>query len=273
MVIEALNTLGAAPEVGDRPFFLGGQAKTGSPIVVYNPPEESWLKDTPDTSSLYEAKSDASMQTSLAFGAESYGTIPAAQAYPAVQYEGPVFIQLDNRYIITTIKEGAIIIDQHVAHERILYEEILENMKGTPPAAQQLLFPVVLDFSAADWDILEPMLPVLNKIGFSVREFGDRTVIMEAVPSEYTGVENGRIIYEFIEEMRRFGGVTSGYIDKAATAIACRAAIKSGKPMSQNEMQYLVDKLFATKAPFACPHGRPVIIKLPVDELDRRFGR
>jgi DNA mismatch repair protein MutL len=73
--------------------------------------------------------------------------------------------------------------------------------------------------------------------------------------------------------MRTHGRITSGYIDKLAAASACRSAVKAGTPMDQTGMQHLVDRLFATKSPFMCPHGRPTIVKLTLDELDRRFGR
>jgi DNA mismatch repair protein MutL len=180
---------------------------------------------------------------------------------------------LKDRYIISTIKEGAIIIDQHVAHERILYEETLAHIQGKQAPAQQLLFPLTLDFSAADFDILVQMIPFLNQIGFGVREFGERSVIVDAIPSGMTEFGEGRIFSEFIEEMRVHGKITSGYMDKFAAAVACRSAIKAGKPLNQAEMQYLVDRLFATRSPFVCPHGRPTIVKLTLDELDRRFGR
>lgn len=188
-------------------------------------------------------------------------------------FDGPVFMQAANMYILTTIKEGALIIDQHVAHERILYEEILGNLTGHPAAAQQLLFPVTLDFSAAEYDLLEPMIPHLNSIGFGIREFGERTVMIDAIPAGVGEFSEGRLIYEFIDEMRRFGHISSGYIDKLAASIACRAAIKAGKPLSPQEMQYLVDRLFACSKPFICPHGRPTVVKLTLAELDRRFGR
>ena len=73
--------------------------------------------------------------------------------------------------------------------------------------------------------------------------------------------------------MRQYGKITSGYLEKLAAALACRAAVKSGKPLNQTEMQYFVDRLFATGSPFVCPHGRPTMVKLTIDELNRRFGR
>ncbi|MHB9031027.1 MAG: DNA mismatch repair MutL family protein, partial [Candidatus Latescibacterota bacterium] len=201
------------------------------------------------------------------------GVSTAEYGKDVAPFEGPAFWQLKDRYIITTIREGAIIIDQHVAHERILYEEVLGHFSGRQAPAQQLLFPITLDFSNADFDLLQPMIPFLNKIGFGVREFGERSIIVDAIPAGLSRFEDGKIFWEFIEEMRIHGKITSGYIDKLAAAIACRAAVKAGKPLTQQEMQYLVDRLFATGSPFVCPHGRPTVVKLTLDELDRRFGR
>ena len=97
--------------------------------------------------------------------------------------------------------------------------------------------------------------------------------MIDAIPSGLARFEDGNILYEFIEEMRKYGKITSGYIDKLAASLACRAAIKAGKPLNQSEMRYLIDRLFATSSPFTCPHGRPTVVKLTLEELDRRFGR
>lgn len=150
---------------------------------------------------------------------------------------------------------------------------MLDRIQGGKASAQQLLFPITLDFSAADYDILAPMIPVLNRIGFGVREFGERSVIVDAVPAGLGRFEEGNILWEFIEEMRAHGRIASGYVEKFAAAVACRAAVKAGTPLGPAEMQHLVDRLFATKSPFMCPHGRPTIVKLTLEELDRRFGR
>ena len=162
--------------------------------------------------------------------------------------QGPSFYQLKDRYIITTIKEGALIIDQHVAHERILYEEVLEQLRGRTPSSQQLLFPVTLDFSAADFDVLEQMLPFLNRIGFSVREFGDRSVIIDAIPSGPIRSTMARSSASLSMRCGLMGTITSGYLEKFAASVACRAAVKAGKPLNQTEMQYLIDRMFAPKS-------------------------
>ncbi len=275
-VEQSFQTMTAAPEIGEKPAQFLDFSETGTPVTVYNPPAQSWIKEI--TRSVPAGSFQAyEAQTEFAFRTDSGAAQSTEQGVRGdsneSRYEGPRFLQLNNLYIVATVKEGAIIIDQHAAHERILYEEILGNLRGKPASAQQLLFPATYDFSAADYDVLEPMIPHLNTIGFGVREFGDRTILVDAVPSGLSRFGEGTIFHEFIEEMRTYGKITSGYIDKLAASLACRAAIKSGKPMNQIEMRYLVDRLFATTSPFNCPHGRPTVVKLTLDELARRFGR
>ncbi len=286
-VAGVIQSMAAVPDLrGPLPRFERSGGVIASPVTVYNPPPESWQREIPRAvqtvspagDTLAEGKAPGQMGLDLPDVCESPAASAASQAATdygkdAAPFEGPAFWQLKDRYIITTVKEGAIIIDQHVAHERILYEEVLSQIHGSQAAAQQLLFPITLDFSTADFDVLEPMFPFLNKIGFGVREFGERSIIVDAIPAGFSRFEDGGIFWEFIEEMRTHGKITSGYIDKFAAVVACRAAIKAGKPLTQVEMQYLVDRLFATSAPFVCPHGRPTVVKLTLDELDRRFGR
>ena len=276
-VMQVIQTIDAAPELHSTRQIYRDYREPKTPITVYNPPAEKWYPDTPRSTQLPGLSEEHNKQTALSFSAETGSVQHEEPSTPPVsvedRFEGPLFLQMNNMYIITTIKGAAIIIDQHVAHERILYEQILGNLRGKPASAQQMLFPLTLDFSAADYDILLPMLPHLNNIGFGIREFGERSVIIEAIPSGMSRFENGKILYEFIEEMRVHGEITSGYIDKLAAALACRAAIKAGKPLNQKEMQYLVDTLFATQSPFVCPHGRPTVVKLTAEELNRRFGR
>ncbi|MCE5251643.1 DNA mismatch repair endonuclease MutL [bacterium] len=265
-IARTLHTMAAAPEM------------SVSPVTIYSPPQDRWQREAPRFQSAPGGPGSRTSQTGIVFSESDRAVGDETAPFPLVRdtiapYEGPVFWQLKDRYIITTIKEGAIIIDQHVAHERILYEEVLDHLTGKPPSSQQLLFPLTIDFPAADFDILVPMIPILNRIGFSVREFGERSVIVDAIPAGIARFEEGGLLFEFIDEMRTHGKITSGYTEKLAAAVACRSAIKAGKPLNQTEMQYLVDRLFATRSPFACPHGRPTIVKLTLEELDRRFGR
>lgn len=277
-IAELMGRREAMPDLsGYRERSSGAAYNGATPVTVYNPPDDNWYRDQMRSKNAVDfSGQQQSPQTTMPLP-----VTPPPQGQPLkqkpsaepVRFEGPTFIQLDNTYIITTIREGVIVVDQHVAHERVLYEEILDNLRGKPSSAQQLLFPVTFDFSVSDWDVLEPMLPHLNTIGFGIREFGERSVMLDAVPAGMPGCEDGKILFEFIEEMRQHGKITSGYLDKLAAALACRAAVKAGKPLKQTEMQYFIDRLFATNAPFVCPHGRPTMVKLTLDELNRRFGR
>ena len=271
------QSMDAVPDLGEFPKSFPGFKNSGTPVTIYNPPGNMWYQDIPKAKYGFRGSTVPKSQAKLSFAPDTVKEQPTDFSIGAETgeppFEGPTFMQLDDMYIITTIREGLIIIDQHVAHERILYEEILENLSGKPASSQQLLFPLTLDFSAADFDVLIPMIPHLNKIGFGIREFGERSVMVDGIPAGMSRFENGRILSEFIEEMRKHGKITSRYIDKLAAALACRSAIKAGKPLNQTKMQYLIDRLFATKSPFICPHGRPTIVKLSLEELDRRFGR
>ncbi|MFC1691934.1 DNA mismatch repair endonuclease MutL [Candidatus Latescibacterota bacterium] len=276
-IAQIFHTMIAAPDLGTAPKPETGYSSSARPITMYNLPPDRWQEELLRVQRESRGSQGQNSQIDFAFPIETPKSalveFPPQHGKEESTDERPVFWQLKDRYIITTVKEGAVIIDQHVAHERVLFEEIMEHFRGRKASAQQLLFPLVLDFSTADYDILEPMIEFLNQIGFGIREFGERSVIVDAVPSWHIEFEDGKILTKYIDEMRLHGRISSGYIEKLAAAIACRSAIKAGKPLTHGEMQYLVDRLFATTSPFVCPHGRPIIIKLTIEELDRRFGR
>jgi DNA mismatch repair protein MutL len=181
--------------------------------------------------------------------------------------------QLHNRYIISQIKSGLAIIDQHVAHERILYERALDAFEKNPIFSQQLLFPQTLEFSAEDFAIVEELMPFIEKLGFVLKVFGKRTVMVEAVPADVRLGNEEKILQEMIDSYKASENSNFDPRDNLAKSFSCRSAIKSGDPLTVEEMNGLIDQLFATKFPYVCPHGRPIIIQLSLDELDKRFMR
>jgi hypothetical protein len=182
--------------------------------------------------------------------------------------------QLHNKYIFTPIKSGLMIIDQHVAHERVLYEKALAALDHAAPFSQQLLFPHTFRASPPDFALLGELRPELERLGFLVTLQPPDTVTVEAVPQDVRyGMEEG-ILQELLEQYKEYAA--TGLTDHRrciAASYGCRAAIKAGDKLSPPEMQILIDKLFATSNPYICPHGRPILIKLPLEELDQRFGR
>lgn len=182
--------------------------------------------------------------------------------------------QLHNKYIISQIKSGLMIIDQHVAHERILYEKVLNRLEANLPFSQHLLFPLTIQLDPGSYEILKELNSLLNRIGFQLKFFSKNTVIVEGVPEDIKNGSEERILREFIEEYtinQREKKLEQR--DNIAKSYSCKAAIKAGDNLSQKEMRLLIDQLFATSMPYVCPHGRPIIIKISLEEFDRRFGR
>ncbi|NQT24489.1 DNA mismatch repair endonuclease MutL [candidate division KSB1 bacterium] len=186
--------------------------------------------------------------------------------------EPAVFWQIHKKYILTQIKSGVTLIDQHAAHERILYEWALAS-KAKTGLSQQLLFPETVALSPDDYAMLVEILPYLEQIGFGIREFGNRTTIIEAVPVEIKPGHERELLQEMLDEYRENQDKSRDMIERVAAAFACRAAIKSGETLTQFEMASLIDRLFATSDPYTCPHGRPVVVNLTLEEIDKRFGR
>jgi DNA mismatch repair protein MutL len=184
------------------------------------------------------------------------------------------FWQLHNRYIISEIKSGLVIIDQHVAHERVLYERVMRVLKeGDTSYGQKLLFPQKLNLNYEDFMVFKEIKDVLNKLGFSIKVFSGNTIIIEAMPSDVKVGRESQILLDIIDYYHNEPLKAFDHMEKVAAAYACKNAIKSGEKLNQLEMHNLVDQLFACESPFFCPHGRPIIVTIELDELDRKFKR
>ena len=181
--------------------------------------------------------------------------------------------QIHKRYIVSEINSGLVIIDQHVAHERVLYEECLAAFESKVVSSQTLLFPEEINFAKDEYDILLEIFPYLKKIGFKIREGEDSKIYVEATPADISWGEEKKIIKEIIDEFISTRKTYSSYKEALAASYACKAAVKAGDIMTNSEMMVLVNRLFSTEHPYYCPHGRPIIIQLSLDELDRRFER
>lgn len=183
--------------------------------------------------------------------------------------------QVHNKYILSQIRSGIMIVDQHVAHERILYERALVTMKQAMPMAQQLLFPLDLKLSPTDFALVREIAPQLSALGFdiSLDRGADRVTVM-GVPNDVRPGQEGAILNELLDQYREYQQVgATDQQDLVAASFACRASIKAGDRLSEPEMLNLIEQLFATSMPYVCPHGRPIVIRIDLAELDRRFGR
>ena len=173
--------------------------------------------------------------------------------------------------------DGLYLIDQHVAHERLLYERLRREMEDERTASQNLIEPLLLELSTTEAMRLEELAPALEGCGFVVTAMSGQTVALRAIPSVLS-IDQAE---GMLRELAAAGGegdaeahdLRRRLLDALAASLACRGAVKMHHPLSTGEMQRLVSELFQAEQPYACPHGRPVVLQMTDSELERRFGR
>lgn len=201
---------------------------------------------------------------------------PAAPATPpSAPVREPELWQLHRTYIFAPVRGGVVIVDQHAAHERILYEAALARLQGERGASQQLLFPALVDLSASQFDLLMEIGPWLKQLGWDLAPLGPPTVVIHGVPSDLRHDEPARFLEDVLDGVSEATGRAphEDLSEHLARQHACHAATRAGDPLTQDEMRSLVDRLFATSRPHGDPHGRVTFVRLDLEELHRRFGR
>jgi DNA mismatch repair protein MutL len=187
--------------------------------------------------------------------------------------DAPVW-QLNTTYILTRIKSGLLVVDQHVAHERVLYEAALERLQRGARDSQQLLFPATMELNPAEFSLLSELTEQLVALGFDLRPFGGSSVILDGVPADVKTSNVEDLLREILLLYGEFQrSVTPDAHDALLKSYACRSAVKAGDVLTDEEMRHLLRAVYATTMPYVCPHGRPVLLRLTTAELDRRFGR
>ena len=180
--------------------------------------------------------------------------------------------QIHNTYIISQLKSGYVLIDQQAAHERILYEQYLALFEQRQLGTQQLLFPETVTVGTADAEMLRELLPEINQLGFDVREFGQDSFVVHGVPADMTqtgGVQ--RVFESLIEQFQLNTELRLQLHDNLARSLARSAATKRGTPLTEAEMQRLIDKLFACQLPYKAPNGRQCFQTYYLEDLERAF--
>jgi DNA mismatch repair protein MutL len=185
-----------------------------------------------------------------------------------------IVAQVHDTYIIVEADAGLLIVDQHSAHERVLYERAMAALERGDAASQKLLFPLTIRFTPAELDALEQCREQLERMGYELEPFGGQSVIVHAAPAPHPRFDAERCLKEIVADVAggRFGALANR-MERFAATFACRAAIKAGHPLTRSEMEELIAKLFASALPAHDVHGRPTIVQLPRAELERRFGR
>jgi len=190
-----------------------------------------------------------------------------AVALPALRVIG----QFGSTYVIAEGPDGMYMIDQHAAHERVLYERFVRQRLERRPDAQALLEPVTLELSPAQRGLLAEQEKPLREHGFEIEPFGEGSYLVRALPAALMGSDPRQAVASFLDVMLEEG--EGDRRDRVAMSLACHGAIRAGKTLSQEEMRELVSLLEASEAPHTCPHGRPTMVHMSAEALARQFGR
>ncbi|MGC8830737.1 MAG: DNA mismatch repair endonuclease MutL [Verrucomicrobiia bacterium] len=178
-------------------------------------------------------------------------------------------------YIVMESDRGLVLLDQHAAHERILFEQMIERVDTGETPSQRLLLPETVEVGARETDILRKHLQVLNKLGIGLSEFGERTFILDSLPTFLKVSHPGRFVLNLIDELKTLSDELSPsrLSEEIIAKTVCRHAVKANDPLTEPELMELIEKLKQCKMPYTCPHGRPTIIEINFRELAKKFGR
>jgi len=275
---------------------LGASFAPAVPVPAASPPESSpgpiVHRSSPDISasgspvvSVRESGQAAlseSSQVRIAFPgtqpeaatARSAGT-PGSGPGQAESWDLITCFQIHGLFIVAPIAGGILLVDQHAAHERVLFEQALDDLDHGASASQQLLFPVVVELAPSEKALLDSRPEVFRKLGYEFGDFGGSAVSVSAIPAYIRPGHVEETIRDTIgfllsdTEAKRFPDDR----ERFAAAFACGSAIKAGQELTREEMSALLNSLFAARSPYTCPHGRPTLTRLSLDELKRRFLR
>lgn len=183
--------------------------------------------------------------------------------------------QLHNSFIIAVDDEGMLLIDQHVAHERILFDKFRRKETERKIESQNLLLPETIDLTPAQSQAFSEVEEDLESLGFGVMRLSGRTIAIKSVPTDLPPAEIRNLLAEILDtvEAEKRGGAKATLRDDIAASLACKAAVKINMKLTPEKMQWLIDNLLITSSPTTCPHGRPVILRLTMKDIERGFHR
>ena len=199
---------------------------------------------------------------------------PSDSLTPSTRHLTPPLLQVFDTYLLFQSESSVAIVDQHSAHERVLYEGVMRQLTGDGAPAQRLLLPLTLEFTPSELEAIDQHRELLRRVGYEVEGFSGRTVVVHTAPNPHPRFDATRCLQELVADLAggRFGG-WANRLERFAATFACRAAIKAGQRLDPEEARELITLLLTATLPAHDVHGRPTIVQLPKEELERRFGR
>ena len=198
-----------------------------------------------------------------------------ADSLPPAMHDIVPIGQIDNSFIVASERGALLIIDQHVAHERVLFEKVLRQRSEGRVESQRLLLPIIVELTPREQVILEHIAPELSACGFEVEPFGRKTIAVKAAPADLTASEIQHLLSELLESLERETQEVNlpRLREKIAATIACHAAIKINTFLEHSKIVWLIDELMKTQFPMTCPHGRPILLRYEKNEILKAFKR
>jgi len=250
------------------PKVIGG-------VRVNTPPVSMPRNHTFDDLSMFRSALESRQQEREAFQSTNLSVeeVPSNEDTGGLLDGAVVLAQARNMYIVAHAPAGLLLIDQHVAHERILHDRL--SGVGTDVQTQRLVVPITLDLGKRESLVMENKLQDLSSLGFEIEPFGKEAFVVRAVPVVIAGKNCEQILRDTIEELTELTLARRLIVHRDAiiTTTSCKMAIKAGERLSFEEMQKLVSELRQTSNPYLCPHGRPIVVCFSNRDLDKLFGR
>ena len=183
--------------------------------------------------------------------------------------------QLHESFIIAVDDEGLLLVDQHVAHERILFDKFRRSETVRAIESQNLLLPETLDLSPSQAEAFQLVEDEMASLGFDVMRLSGRTIAIKSIPTDVPAAEARNLFAEILDNIdpSKRGGAKSTLRDDIAASLACKAAVKINMKLTPEKMNWLIDRLLITSSPTTCPHGRPIILRLTMKDIERGFHR
>ncbi|MEK6845351.1 MAG: DNA mismatch repair endonuclease MutL, partial [Nanoarchaeota archaeon] len=249
------------------------EKKVEAPKYAFEPSEQSALQVRESEVVSYGEEIVPEITPIFTYGSPI--TIPTADIIPESDKLPPLRLlgQIHKTFFVAETPGGIVFIDQHVVQERVLYERFMEQLMNQKVAVQNLLRGEVLELTPMQKLLVEENKEKLNQLGFGLEEFGENSFVLKTVPTLFGRLQPKELLFEVISELKEHHNRIEQVQEEIITRMACRASVKAGDTLTVTEMHRLLYELSQTKFPYTCPHGRAVLIKMEVEELEKKFRR